>query len=456
MKLASKIGEWAGAAARTQKILYVISRYGLTETAAALGIEVGRRGLRLLQNKKPFTGSLASVLGVELAETLVRLGPTFIKLGQILASRPDIVGEKCAEALRLLLDKVPPIPFSHVQAVLQKELGIKKLHQWIEKIDPTPLGAASLSQVHKARLWDGIPIVLKVQKPGVDRLVRTDLAILQTWVTLLSPLLRAYDLAGGFQSFKEATLAELDFRNEAKHIDRFRQNYRQLFSDADVTFPRYLPELTTQRVIALEPMHGKKLSQMKGGTTQAHRVARMSVVAILEQVFQHGFFHADPHAGNLFFMAEEGKIAFIDLGLVGQLSEEDKRMFLKLLFAVLKRNKNALIGALYELGEANRKTNYKRFEKEIEDLISEVQKKGLQGFSLEKLISKLLKIAKRNHLKVPNRYLLMLRTFLVIEGVAKSLDPTLSLITLAPPIVARSLAKSYLPGRWFKRLIGQK
>lgn len=190
---------------------------------------------------------------------------------------------------------------------------------------------------------------------------------------------------------------------------------------------------------------------LKKGSTVARKAASLSLVAVLEQIFDHGFFHADPHGGNLFFMEDEGRIGFIDMGLVGQLDPNDKRKFLKLLLAVLKRDRKQLASALYALGTPGRRTNYDKFEKAVNALIDELKEKGISKIRLDRLISKLLAIAKKNRIQIPNRYVMMLRSFLIIEGVAKSLDPNLSLFKVAPPIVAKSLIKSYSPIRLLKK-----
>jgi ubiquinone biosynthesis protein len=183
----------------------------------------------------------------------------------------------------------------------------------------------------------------------------------------------------------------------------------------------------------------------------ARKAATLSLAAILEQIFDHGFFHADPHAGNLFFLEEEGKIGFIDLGLVGQLEPEDKKRFLKVLLALLKRDKAKLAKSLFDLGTPGKKTDFKAFDKDIHKLLDEVQKKGVDSFRIQELVNRLLEISNKHKLYIPNRYLMMLRSCLVVEGLARSLDPQLSLFKIATPIVAKSLLKSYNPLRFLRR-----
>lgn len=450
MKLFSKGTNFVRVVVRYQYIILLFSRYALLEGLVAVGLEVGKRGLGW--RKKINTGPpLDAVYGKKLVLALVKLGPTFIKLGQMLALRPDFVGEAIAEELRVLFDQVPPIKFKQIRRILNEELGRGKVKSEFSKIESQSLACASIAQVHQAVLKDGTPVILKVQKRGVAKLVHVDLLILAALAKSADLVFPRFGIAQMYEDFRFATIREIDYREEAKNIDRFRRNYFKFFGAADVIFPKYYPRLSTRRVITLEPLRGKKVSQLQTGSTVARKAAAQSVAAVLEQVFDHGFFHADPHAGNLFFMEEEGKIGFIDLGLVGQLEETDKRKFLKVLMAVLKRDKKALVKALWDLGTASKKTDYVKFEREIYELLDEVKAKGVKNTRLDKLVNELLSIARRNRVLIPNRYVLMLRAFLIIEGVAKSLDPQLSMFQIAPPIVARSLLKSYNPFRLFRK-----
>ena len=437
---------------RSQQIGYIFSRYGVAGGLASLGIAAGRKGLHVVGLQGGPAVRFDAVFGKNLAKTFARLGPTFIKLGQILAQRPDFVGEPVAEELKVLLDRVPPVSFREIQKILNSELGKAKVKEAFRSIEPTPLASASLSQTHRAVLKDGAPAILKVQKRGVDELVRLDLIILDGIIRPFHLLYPRLGLLQVFEDFKAATLREIDYKEEAKNIDRFHKNYFKLFSSSDVMFPRYFPELTTTRVIVLEPMQGKRVAELRKGSTVARQAASIGLTAILEQIFDHGFFHADPHAGNLFFLEDTGRLGFIDMGLVGQLSPKDKRKFLKVLLAILQRDRERLARSLFELGTPNKRTNYAAFEKGIQDLLDEVKAKGVDSYRMEQLINKLLVVARKNGITIPNRYVLMIRSCLLIEGVAKSLDPKISVFKVATPIVAKSLMKTYNPLAYLKRL----
>lgn len=438
-------------ALRTQRIGFILSRYGVAGALGALGLETSKRGLhfaRIVGSKKiPYD----RVFGKNLALTFVKLGPTFIKLGQMLATRPDMIGDAVADELKILFDRVPPVSFREIQRILKSELGKKVFGSEFDEIDPIPLASASLSQTHRATLRNGTPIILKVQKDGVAETVQVDLILLEGLARSLDLLHPRLGILQMFNDFKEATLREIDYRQEAKNIERFHQNYWRLFSDSDVVFPRHFPKLTTSRVIALEPMHGSRISDLKRGSTVARKAAALSLAAILEQIFDHGFFHADPHGGNLFFLEDEGRIGFIDLGMVGQLKPDDKRRFLKVLMAILKRDRSRLAQSLWDLGEHTKKADFNKFSDGVQKLLDQLQANGIDNVRLDQMVNQLLVVARKNGIVIPNRYVLLIRSCLMIEGVAKSLDPNLSIFQVAVPIVAKSLMKSYNPLRFFRK-----
>jgi len=437
---------------RSRQITYGFTRHGVAGSLSALGIEMGMRGIRISGISRGKNIPFDEVFGRNLARTFIYLGPTFIKLGQVLATRPDLVGDRVAESLKILFDRVPGIPFNRIQKILRQELGYLRFKKGFRSIDPDALASASISQTHRAVLADGTPVILKVQKDNVAEKVRADLLILEGLVRPLDKIYPSLSLWHVFKDFREATLREIDYREEAKNIDRFRKNYSGLFKNHDVAFPKYYPDLSTEKVLALEPMHGEKLVDLKKGSTVARQAASLSLASVLEQIFDHGFFHADPHGGNLFFMEDEGRLGFIDLGLVGQLEPRDKKKFLKVLLAVLKRDRDRLAAALFDLGTAGPKTNFENFNGDVQVMLDEIKATGVQNLRLEPMVNKLLQLARKHGVHIPNRYVMMIRSCLVIEGVAKGLDPNLSIVNVATPILAKSLLKNSGPIGFIRRM----
>ncbi len=451
MKVFSSIQNGFYIASRLQKISYVFYRYGLFGTLTDLGFEMGKRGISFAGRKGRAPVPLDKTFGQSLCQTLIQLGPTFIKLGQVLATRPDLVGNEVAEELRILFDKVPSLPFSKIEKILKKELGKKKYQESFLVINRKSLGSASLSQTHEAQLKNGAKVIVKVQKPHTGDTVKTDLLILEGLVNSLNAFFPKLMMKEAFVDFRDATLREIDYKEEAKNIERFQKNYKKVFSASNVLFPSFYPDLTTEKVIVLAPMQGKKMTEIQKDSKQAKRAAVASLSAVLEQIFEHGFFHGDPHAGNIFFIEETGKVGFIDMGLVGHLSEADRKHFLKLLFALLKRDRRALSKALFEMGETNSKSDFDGFDGEVSKIIESVKKSGTASVRMDEVVTDLLSAARAHGIYVPNRFTILIRSCLVIEGVAKNLDPSLSLMKLALPIVTRSLLKPRNPFKLFRR-----
>lgn len=432
---------------RYQTLVWYLSRYGILGSLASLGLEFGKRGVQWINPRLVNPTDFDEVFGKSLCITFQKMGPTFIKLGQVLSTRSDIVGEKVAGELQVLLSRVPAIPLSQIRKILNQELGKKTVKEEIVEIESEPLGSASIAQTHRAKLKDGTPVVIKVQKPGVSETVQLDLILLEGLVMPAAQLFPKLGLTEMFRDFKDSTLREINYREEAKNIERFRKNYHKIFNSSGVVFPGYFPKLSTEKVIVLEPMRGMPVADIKKGSRAAKQAAHKSLSAVFEQIFEHGFFHADPHGANLFFIEDEGRMGFIDLGLVGQLEERDKQLFIKVLMAIIRRDRKNLSHALFQLGKPSPKTNFQVFDQAIQDLLDQVKATGVEKIKIEKLVNQLLAIARENEIYIPNRYVMMIRSCLIIEGVAKKLDPKLSIMKVAVPVVAKGLLKSYNPFR---------
>lgn len=432
---------------RSQAIARIVLRQGLGRNLATLGLQASRFGFSWVGIRTP-ARSLSQDFGDNLAVLFSELGPLFIKLGQMLAMRPDIVGENIAQSLQVLYSTVQPVPYSRIKKVLRQQWGLGVLRGEFQRIESVPLASGSLGQVHRARLKDGTDVVIKVLRPGVRETVQIDLWLLKQWVFAASKVFRRVNLEELFSEFEQATLAELDLRQEAKNNSLFERQSRRLFSLPDVVFPKVFEALSTEAVLVMEPMAGKQVSGLVKGSTVARTVARRSVEAVLAQIFEHGTFHADPHAGNLFFIQETGQVGFIDLGLVGYLRKEDKKVFLRILSAVLKREVDLLASVLSEF--ASSRTDRQQLNLGVQDLIRRHSSQGLSALSIPDLVSDLMKLCHQHGVQLPHRYVMLLRSFLVLEGLARSLDPNFKLVDIVPQAAARGLVRAMNPFRRWK------
>lgn len=418
-------------------------RFGVLKNITDLSLEMSKRAVfTSVRKHQQRRRSVAKICGKNLAGAFQEMGTTFIKLGQVLATRMDVIDPEIASELEVLFTGVKPIPFRIVKKIIAKELRIKNIHELFSDIDPVPLGSASLGQCHRAVLKDKSTVVIKVQKPGVGKKVRADLKIMELGIRPLSLMLPQLSIQEIFNDFKDSALKEVDFRLEAENIDRFLKENSSHLTGAPFIFPAYRKGLLSEKMIVLELMRGIPFSQLKPGTRLARKAALRSVEAVLEQIFLNGFFHADPHTGNMFFIEEEGKVGFIDLGLVGHLNEKDKKKFLQVLFAVIKKDKKGLSLALFQLGRPGKNTEFKKFERQIDNLIQNIKGAGVAKVALNEIVFRLLEIARENEIYIPNRYILMIRACVLIEGVAKRLDPSISIFKVAIPIVTKGFLKT--------------
>lgn len=431
-------------ALRYQQIWWCFFKYGVVKNITDFGFEMTLRGIAWTGAIKKIDTSLLRLMGANLARAFQELGPTFIKFGQLLATRPDLLPPEISQELEVLLAAVKPVSIKKITGVLKQELGKELLDELFLEIDKKPLGSASLGQCHRATLRNGSIVVVKVQKPGVSKTLLLDLKLIEMIISVLSLGFSIESVQEAFEDFRGATLQEIDYQLEAKNIDRFRKNYKGLLQTPSVVFPTYIQNALTAKVLILELMRGVPFTYLKKGSRPAKRAAYRSLEAVFEQIFQHGFFHADPHAANMFFIEEEGRVGFIDLGLVGELSERDKKLFLKILLAIVRRDRKDLSQALFKLGVPGRKTCYEDFERDIDRVLDDVKATGLKKLKIQKIVNQLFDTARTNSLKIPNRYVMMVRSCVMIEGVAKSLDPEISLFKVALPVLTKGFMSNLL------------
>lgn len=431
-------------ALRYQQIWWCCFKYGVVKNITDFGFEMTLRGIAWTGAIKKIDTSLLQLMGANLVRAFQELGPTFIKFGQLLATRPDLLPPEISQELEVLLAAVKPISIKRIKGVLMQELGKELMNELFLEIDTKPLGSASLGQCHRATLRNGSIVVVKVQKPGVSKTLFLDLKLIEMIISIVSLGFSIESIQEAFEDFRKATLQEVNYQLEAKNIDRFRKNHKGLLLTSNVVFPDYVKNALTSKVLILELMRGVPFTYLKKGSRTAKRAAHRSLEGVFEQIFQHGFFHADPHAANMFFIEEEGRVGFIDLGLVGELSERDKNLFLRILLAVVRRDRKELSQALFKLGVPGSKTSYADFEREIDQVLDDVKATGLKKVKIQKIVKQLFDIARRNSLKIPNRYVMMVRSCVMIEGVAKSLDPEISLFKVALPVLTKGFMSNLM------------
>lgn len=385
--------------------------------------------------------------GRVLARLLERLGATFVKLGQILGTRPDLLSPGYIAALTRLHDDVPPASFADVERVLAEDLT-PEARARIAHIDVEPLAAASVAQVHRAVLDDGEEIALKLQRLAAPAAIDRDLAILAVCARLLDriPALEMLSLPGAVERFDHALRGQLDFRVEAENNRRFSANFAHI---EGISFPRLVPGLCTQRVLAMELIHGVKGTEnYKLGGDRA-RLARLGGEVVLEMVFVHGFVHADMHPGNVFY-TDDG-IVLIDLGMVAEIPRELQRPWAETFLALAMQNATELARLFYGHAPVVFTTDYPAFERDVQAHFEKLYGKMLGEVEISEAVGGIMNILRKHRVQVEPVFTVVHVALLVAEGLGKQLDPTLDVVQQAIPYLQRALLEGP-PGRPMRRL----
>lgn len=370
--------------------------------------------------------------GDHLVRALEELGPTFIKLGQILSTRADLLPADIIAALRRLQDQVPPFPFEAVRGQVERELGAP-LEELFAAFSPVPLAAASIGQVHEARLAGGGEVVVKVQRPELEELVETDLEILFEVARLADRHTawgRLYDFSGMVEEFAATLREEMDYLAEARHAERFRQNLADM---PGIYIPEIYWDYTTRRVLTMEKVAGVKLNDPERlGTAQVDRpaLARLLTQAVLKQMFLHGFFHADLHPGNLAVLPGS-VLAFMDFGMVGRLSPERRAQCLELIRGLLEHDSGRIVRAMLAMGVVPPGVDRQQLRHDVDRLRDRYYEVPFRELALNTILEDFLTLAFRHRLRLPAELTMLAKTLVTLEGVARELDPALNIAEVA-------------------------
>jgi ubiquinone biosynthesis protein len=433
---------------RYRRIAEVFARHGFGAILTQLGLDdrlniprrLLRRGTEEAERVPP---------AVRLRLALEELGPTFIKLGQIASTRPEIVPPSVLTELSNLQDNVPPDPWDDILPVIEAELG-KPLRDVFPTFDPTPIASASLAQVYPAVLPDGTQVVVKVQRPAVERVVETDLGIFIDIARLVRerlPGITPFDPVEMAEEFAIALREELDYRREGRNADRFREN----FKDEDhIRVPRVYWEYTTRRLMVQERIHGVKIDDFASLDAIGYdrdRIAMHASRLVIKEVLEDGFFHADPHPGNLLILPGE-TIGLLDFGTVGYLDERDKANLIRLYIAVIRFDATSAVEQLIRMDIADPTINQRGLERDLRRLLRRYKGMPLKDISAAELLGEIQPIIYEYRLRVPSDYWLLIKTLVIMEGVGKQIAPHFDVFEVSGPYVRRFLVQLALPTSW--------
>ena len=381
---------------------------------------------------------------VRIRRALERLGPAFIKAGQLAATRRDLIAPALVTELEKLQDNVPAVPYEEIAARVEEELGapVEEIYDHFER---EPLAAASIGQVHRARLAGGKRVVVKVQRPGVTEQMAVDLDIMERQARSAGKRLamaRDLDVPAVASRFLEALRSELDYMREARHMDLFRERFED---EGEVAIPWVDWERTTSRVLTMEELDGipgTRPDEMDAAGVDRAALVQAGVNAYFVQIFEIGSFHSDPHQGNLFAM-RDGRVGFVDFGRVSTISDRDRERAMELVSALMDSDEVRATEVLIETTRADSSVDRAALQAEVADLIDAFSSKGANSIGLDGVFERMFGMIRQYGLQMPDSLAMLFITMGTLEGVASTLDPDFDFVESAKPMVEK-----LLPQRW--------
>ncbi|MFA7576670.1 MAG: AarF/UbiB family protein [Candidatus Muiribacteriota bacterium] len=418
--------------ARMREIITVLSKHGFGFITSKIGKEIGLKVPSLKKNSKQTTPYEERI-----RQAFEELGPTFIKLGQILSTRTDLLPMPLCLELQKLQDKAPEFPYEEMEEIVEKELG-KSVLDVFEYIETTPLGSASLAQVHAAKFKTGQDVILKVQRPGIEKTVKSDVELIFWFAQMLEYYWedsKFYNPVEVVLKFKKEILKELDFRREKANIEKFAKLMK---NEKNLKVPVVYDELTTSKLLVMEKIKGYKITQINeiSGDIDRKLTAKNVTRLMLKQIFQTGFFHADPHPGNI-FVCQNGKISFIDFGLMGNLRESSKENLSLLLFAISGKDINEIIYVLKKMGSIEDEFDSRKLENDIFEIVEEYYTLKLEEIKISEVLVKILKIISNHQIRIPGDLYTLIIALITFEGVLSLLDPDFMLSEQLEPFIKK-------------------
>lgn len=386
-------------------------------------------------------------------KVLEELGPTFIKIGQVLSTRPDIVPLEYIEEFKNLQNNAKPIEFNEIKEIIEDELG-GELSSIFEYVNPEPLAAASIAQVHKAKLKDGTDVVIKVMRPNILETVENDLSILFDIARLIEDKFEnayVYQPVNAVEEISEAIKKELDFNKEARNTDKFRKCFK---SNQLISVPQIYWEYTRKNIIVMDYMDGIKITdkiKLRENGIDIEKVAGNLADCFMNQIFKFGYFHADPHPGNI-MVNSNSQLIFLDFGMVGNIDEILMNDLLKLIINIVDKNVNNVTSIVLKIGIPKKEVQIGPLRKDLREFIDDYYDKSLEEIEISTAVNEVFQIALKHGIAMPSQLILLVKTLVTIEGVVLQLYPDFKFMELLKTYAAKALKDKYSPANVMKEL----
>ena len=441
---------------RVRQIVNVLLKYGFGKFIDQLHLNrfvPFRKRLRTFGQWPPLK---SPTVPERLRMAFAELGPSFIKLAQLLSTRPDLITRQFADEFKKLQDRVPPFPTEEAKKIVESEINLP-IAQVFSSLDTKPVAAASIAQVYHGKFLDGRDIIVKVQRPMIKEQIETDINILTTVARLMEryiPESVFFNPSGIVEEFAKTVRKELDFTEEAKNAIRFKKNFE---GSHTVHIPNVYLEYTTEKVLVMERIDGVRIDDIEGivrlGLDRI-KLAKMGVDAYFKQVLEDGFFHADPHAGNIFAMPN-GMIGFMDFGIVGKVSPELRENMANGFLALMSKDFDKLVDQYVALGLVPEHVDIDLFRREFKSDLSDFLE-PLYGVTLKELnfaeyMDTITHLAIKHQLKLPSDLLLVDKAMLILENIGRELDPNFDFIAAAQPYASKLIKERFSPSRIYEK-----
>ena len=440
---------------RYKDITWLFMKYGRSDLVKQVGLD------ETLKDEDGPIAEVGQAKAEDLATDLEKMGPTYIKLAQLLSTRADLLPQPYLDALARLQDNVGPFSFEEVEQIVSDELGVR-ISKAFEEFEQEPMAAASLGQVHAATMRDGRSVVVKVQRPGIREIIIKDLEVLNEIAAFLdghTEMGKRYEFQGILAELRKSLLRELDYRQEARNLTIFAENLKD-FEVLVVPLP--VEGFTTSRVLTMDFVSGKKitsLSPLGWIDIDGYLLAEQLFHAYLKQILVDGFFHADPHPGNV-FLTEDRRIALIDLGMVGRIAPRTQENILQLLLAISEGRGDDVAEMTIKMGEPKADFDDQRFARQVSDLVTQHRDANMQNIDSGRIVLEIQRIAGETGFRLPPDFTLIAKALLNLDQVVHTLDPSFdpnaSIRQHATEIMQQRLLQSLSPGNIFNALLETK
>lgn len=433
---------------RYREILSILFKYGFADVLKLVALQ----HLLKIEDATIKVHSDDAILSKPLPErlrlALEELGPTFIKFGQILSSRRDVITDDYFIELTKLQSGVPPFPGREAKRIIEEELGLP-VRDLFRNFQEKPIGSASIAQVHKAELADGTAVAIKIQRPDIEKTIAQDVAILHDLARFVEkhvPEAAGLNPTGVVQEFTDTLQRELDFENEASNAERFAEQFE---GNSSIRVPKIYRDRSTPRVLTMDFLHGIPILDTAALTAQGTdpvALAESMTGLIYEQIFDHGFFHGDPHPGNMTVL-DDGRIALFDYGMMGKFTPQMRESIALLVSGLGERNHNQTTRSILDLSEEGIAKDQMLLQVEVEKFAEQNLNRPLQDISLGNVLNSLLALLRDNHLRMKPAFYLGIKALAQVEAIGRTLDPELNFIKLGEPYAMRVLVGKFGAGR---------